>query len=237
MKLESMPLLKKTILTLAICMSSIGVNASPVTDRLTTSEMLEIEEHRLSHTPKHVIEQSMVKASYSNDDQYLDRIHKLAYTFPVGIINGGQTVELVDQSKWYVNAVQRRQVCGWVQSDTIFIKPKSSCFSMYPYILYNRTTHEAVEVQFVDMPQYYGIYRQRIAKIDYYNRIVQFDDSERTVWKVSLSDTGFNYWKEGDYIVVGVNNDWRLAEHPHILINTSIAKAPYCEAIFYGYDI
>lgn len=236
MNLESIALFKKTILAFAVCMSSIGILAAS-TDRLTPAEILQIEEQRLSLTPTNIIEQSMFKARYDNDDQYLDRIQKLAYTFPVGVINGGEMVELVDQSKWYVNSVQRHQVRGWVQSDTIFIKPKSSCFSMYPYVLHNRTMGQAVEVQFVDMPQYYGVYRQKIAKIDFYNRIIQLDDAERSVWKINFADSGFNSWTVGDYIVVGVNNDWRVADHPHILINTSITNAPYCEASFYGYGL
>ncbi len=178
MKLISMSAFNKAVLTAMFCLNSIGAVAA-TEDRISTSELFEIEDQRLSQTPRDIIEKAMPKLHYDNDDQYLDRIHKLAYTFPIGVINNGQKVRLVDDSDWFVNSVQRYQVSNWAQSDTIFIKPKSSCFSMYPYILHNRTTHEAVEVQFSNMPLYYGAYRQKIAKIDPYNRIIQLDDAEK----------------------------------------------------------
>lgn len=229
MKLKSLTLLW----TLMVSMTAFGT----VEERLTSEQIMEIEEQRLSYMPKDLIEQATPKLSYYNDDQYLDRIHKLAYTFPYALIDEGVKIDLIDGSRWYVNPVQRDMLWNWSQSHTIFIKPKSSCFSMYPYVLYNRTTRQAVEVQFINMPYEYGPYRQRIAKIDPYNRIVQLDDYERTVWQISYSDTGFNHWKVGDFVIVGVNNDWRIATHPHILINTSMISTPYCEGSFYGYGL
>lgn len=236
MKLISMTVLKKAVLIFIFCMSSMGA-VSATENRLSMTEILEIEDQRLSQTPVDIIEKAMPKLGYQSDDQYLDRIHKLAYTFPIGVINNGQRIRLVDGSDWFVNSSQRYQVNNWAQSDTIFIKPKSSCFSMYPYVLNNRTTREAVEVQFSDMPLYYGAYRQKIAKIDPYNRVVQLDDPENTVWEISFSDSGFNYWKVGDFVIVGVNNEWRIANYPHILINASITNGPYCEGSFFGYGL
>jgi hypothetical protein len=224
-----------SVLTLMVCLNSVAISATE--DRIPMEELFEIEDQRLSQTPRNIIEQALPQLSYDNDNQYLDRIQKLAYTFPIGVINNGQKVRLVDDSNWFVNSVQQSQVCNWAQSDTIFIKPKSSCFSRYAYVLHNRTTHEAVEVNFVNMPLYYGAYRQKIAKIDYYSRVIQLDDLENTVWEISFGDSNFNYWKQGDYIIVGVNNDWRIANYPHILINASIKNAPYCESNFYGYGL
>lgn len=210
---------------------------SATEDRLTKDELFEMEEQRLSQTPDEIIKKAMPKLDYYDDDLFLDRIQKLAYTFPIGVINNGQMVRLVDDSDWNVHYLQRNQVSNWVQSDTIFIKPTASCFSNYPYVLYNRTTREVVEVRFNSMPQYYSAFRQRIVKIDPYNRIIQLDDPENTVWEISFSDGNFNRWKLGDFVIVGVNNDWRIARYPHILVNTSITGAPYCEGNFYGYGL
>lgn len=164
----------------------------------------------------------------------LDRIHELAYYAPQAIINNGQIVELFDSSKWYVNALQRHSVRAWVQSDIIFIKPNASCFSMYDYILYNQTTNEAVEVNFAGLPKQYQVFTQRIVKIDPYQGWIQLDDPQGTVWEIKYID---NRWRVGDYLMVGVNNDWRTSSYPHILINASIGGAPYYPASFYGYAL
>lgn len=236
MRLSMTVLLNKALFAAIFCLNTIGT-VTAAENRLSVSEVFAIEHQRIAQTPAEIIEKSMPKLSFHNDEQYLDRIHKLAYTFPIGIFNNGRAIRLVDESDWIVNSVQQYIVRNWVKSDTIFIKPKSSCFSIYPYVLYNRTTNEAVEVQFDNMPYYYGVYRQKIAKIDPYTRLVQLDDYENTVWTISFSDSSFNYWKQGDYIIVGVNNDWRIANYPHILINTSITGAHYCEGSFYGYGL
>lgn len=239
MKCMNKEILTKTLLTLLLCFNTASASA-PSDRQMTPEEIMQIEEDRIALAPKEILESSHLnpKASvYSDDEYYLDRIHKLAYIFPQNVINAGQKIELCDQSRWFVNSVQRYVVCNWVQTDTIFIKPKSSCFSMYPYVLYNRTTLEAVEVQFCDIPKYYGAFRQRIAKIDYYSRTVQLDDPENTVWQISFGDYAFNQWQIGDFIIVGVNNDWRIANFPHIMINASIPGAPYSESEFFGYGI
>ncbi len=233
MKLKYSSLLEKAIYSFIICMSTFSI-ISAGENRISTADILKIEEQRLSEIPKNVIEQLIPKMSYSNDASYLNRINKLAYTFAVTSIDAGQKLQLIDESIWAINPVQRYQTKKWTQEHTIFIKPNASCFSRYPYVLYNRDTSEAVEVQFVSMPTTFNFYRQKISKIDPVNHVVELDDAERTVWQISLSDTGFNYWSEGDYIIVGVNNDWRIANNPHILINTSITQAPYCEAEFIG---
>jgi len=236
MKISYPTLLRKSIYSLLICigaLSSLGASES----RMSLDDLLKIDEQRLSETPAEIIEQSVPNLSYSNDDLFLDRIQTLAYTFPYGIINNGQKLQLIDESIWAINSVQSYRVRNWVQAQTVFIKPNASCFSRYNYVLYNRDTREAVEAQFVSMPENLNFYRQRIEKLDPYNRVIQLDDAERTVWAISMAETGFGFWSVGDYIIVGVNNDWRIAKYPHILINASISQGPYCEATFKGYGL
>jgi len=236
MNLKFTPILKNSIFSLLICISS-ALTASVADDRFSANDIFKIEEQRLSETPKEILEQCIPKLNYNKDDAYLNRIQKLAYTFAVATINGGQKLKLLDESVWVINPVQRYQIRDWVQSHALFIKPNASCFSRYPYVLYNRETYQAVEAQFVEMPHDYNYYRQQIEKIDSYNRIIQLDDADKTIWQISFSDSGFNHWAEGDFIIVGVNNDWRIATYPHILINTSIKQAPYSEASFAGYAL
>ena len=114
--------------------------------------------------------------------------------------------------------------------DIIFIKPRSSCFSRYNYVLYNFTSGEAVEAAFISMPRTYHYNKQQITKIDYYNGYIYLNDPNNTVWQVALSDNSYKSWQVGDFIIVGVNNNWRINSYPHILINCSITNGPYCEA-------
>ncbi len=224
---------QQSIYALIICMSSI-TTASALENRIPASELLNIEEQRLSQTPKEILEQSIIpQLSYGYNNTW-SAVHKLAYTFPVNFINSGQKLQVLDESIWVIHPSQRYQIRQWVQEHTLFIRPNTSWFSRYNYVLYNKDTYESVEAQFDYMPQNFNYYRQKISKIDAYTHVVQLDDAEKTVWQVSFSDSGFNYWHEGDYIIVGVNTDWRSGKFAHILINTSITDAPYCEANFIG---
>lgn len=174
---------------------------------------------------------------FGHYDYYsISQIHKLAYYCPYAIYNGGQTIELFDYSCWYVNPFSRNTVRGWTQSDSIFIRPNSAWFSSYQYELYNLSTNEVVEVDFSSMYRDYQRFTQRIVKIDYFQRWVQLDDVEGTVWQISFSETGFDNWRVGDYLIVGVNKDWNFSYYPHILINVDCGVT-YCEALFYGYSL
>ncbi len=57
----------------------------------------------------------------------------------------GDGIVLQDDSKWLVHPSQRIIVLSWVQNDDLFLKPQPQ-FSSYQYILYNRTTQQAIEV-------------------------------------------------------------------------------------------
>lgn len=240
MKFNTVFPLKKTLIALVFCASSFATISAEEDRSLSTSEVQLIKQQRYTENPLGALQEAgltSILRSFSNDQIYLDRIHKLAYYAPLAIYDNGRVIELFDYSKWFIHALEKQIVRKWVKSDTIFIKPNSSCFSMYDYVLYNQTTKEAVDANFGGIPKNYQVFTQRIIKIDYYERRVQLDDPEGTVWEISYGDYAFDRWQYGDYILVGVNNEWRSSTFPHILINASIGGAPYSEAIFYGYGM
>ncbi len=175
----------------------------------------------------------MQQVGYDADEAYLYRIHNDAYYHLVAFSDNGDIVQLQDASKWSVHPSQRNTVLYWVQSDDIFIKPRSSCFSFYKYVLYNRTTKQAVEVNLFNPPLPMGAYTFRIEHIDPYARLVHLSDN--TVWQIDGSDSNFSYWQIGQRVLIGLNNHWRNAKLPHILINVDMYKEPYSAADFYGY--
>jgi hypothetical protein len=172
---------------------------------------------------------------YNQDDAYLYRIHNDAYYHLSALSDNGDVVQLHDASKWSVAYSQRHIVMHWVQSDDLFIKPRSSCFSSYHYVLHNRTTNQAVEVNLIHHPLPMGAYTFRIVNIEPYARLVQLSDN--TVWRVDSNDYNFPYWQIGNRVLVGVNNNWRTASLPHILINVDMYQEPYSQADFYGYPV
>ena len=207
----------------------------------TQQDLINFANEQAAQVPQEVIDQLAPMMKIYNDFDYIDRIQTLAYTSPVRTYMNGARVELIDESIWTINPRQKEQIlgrwpnAGWTQEDCIFIKPSISWFSSYPYVLHNRTKGETVEVKFTSMPQRFGMYRQQISKIDPYNRLIELDDEERTVWQINSSNSTFNFFSVGDYVIVGVNNYWRTTQYPHILINASTSSAPYCEANFVGY--
>lgn len=169
------------------------------------------------------------------DDAYLYRIHNDAYYHLVTYTDDGDTVQLQDASRWAVHGSQRNIVLYWVQSDDIFIKPKSSCFSSHHFVLHNRTLNQAVEVNLVSPPLPLGAATLRILNIEPFQRLVHLSDN--TVWQIDAQDTNFPYWQRGQRLMVGVDNEWRTAPLPHILINVDMRKEPYSSANFYGYGV
>lgn len=163
-----------------------------------------------------------------NDAQYLYRIHPDAYYHPVEVSASGDNIRLHDASLWYVHPYQRHLVRQWVQSDPIFIKPNTSCFSMYRYVLQNRETQDVVEVNFKESPIYTGAAVFWIVDINYGSHLIRLNDG--TEWQISPYEGSFNKWRINDRLIVGVNNEWRYANYPHILINITMPTTPYCQA-------
>lgn len=172
---------------------------------------------------------------YDPDDAYLFRLHNDTYYHVVSYSDNGDMVQLHDASKWAVNPSQWYTVPYWVQSDNIFIKPSSSCFSSYKYVLFNYTTKQAVEVNLIQNPLPMGDRTFRIVTIEPYARLVQLSDN--TVWQVDAADTDFPYWQIGQRLLIGLNNHWRTAPLPNILINVDLYNEPYSQGNFYGYPV
>jgi hypothetical protein len=169
-----------------------------------------------------------------HDSYYLRRIHDDGYYHLVAYSDNGDVVQLFDASKWSIQQSGREKVLYWVQEHDIFIKPCASCFSFYQYVLYNLTKNEAVEANLIHPPLPMGAHTFRIINIQPYERLVLLSDN--TVWQVG-PDANFSRWQIGQRLLVGVNNKWRTAKFPHILINVDISGYPYSEAVFYGYPL
>lgn len=169
-----------------------------------------------------------------NDSYYLQRIHDDAYYHLVSCSASGDFVYLHDASKWEIQGSGRQKVRDWVQAHDIFIKPNAACFSSYSYILHNRTTNEVVAANLIWPPMPMGAYTFRIVNIEPFKRLILLSDN--TVWQVP-THVNFGYWQIGQCVLVGVNNNWRTARFPQILINTSISGEPYTEVVFYGYPV
>lgn len=167
------------------------------------------------------------------DDAYLYRIHNDAYYHIVSFTDNGDEVQLHDGSKWSVHPSQLYTVLYWVQSDNIFIKPKSSCFSSHKFVLHNYTTQQAVEVNMISPPLPMGALTYRIVNIEPNTRLVLLSDN--TVWQVDAADRFFPYWQVGQRVLIGLNHHWRTAVLPNILINVDIYSEPYSQANFFGY--
>ncbi len=160
-----------------------------------------------------------------DDSYYLQRIHNDGYYHLVGWLGAnGATAVLHDGSEWAIEYYGRQKVLNWVQTDDIFIKPSLAWFSSNKYVLNNRTQNHTVEATLT--------YTFQIANIEPYQRLVLLSDN--TVWQVG-PDVNFSQWQVGQRVLVGVNNKWRTAPLPHVLINVDMRGQPYCQAIFYGY--
>lgn len=174
------------------------------------------------------------------DAPYLYRIHNDAFYHIAGYSDTGSVIQMHDASKWDVHPRQQSQVIGetiglnrgWLTNDDIFIKPRSSCFSSYGYVMHNITKGEAIEVNLRTPPLPMGAYTFRILNIEPYLKRVHLSDG--TVWQVNQNDRNFPHWQIGQRIIIGVNNNWKTAEMPHILINVDLYKEPYAEADYLG---
>lgn len=215
--------------------TAIFVSKDPgiLSDQLNQSELMLIAEKRLEEMPKELkpLLQYIEKTDFY-DEEYLYRVHNDAYYAPDAISMAGDVIQLHDGSRWAVHPYQRKAVLYWVQSDLIFIKPNASWFSTYSYVLQNRTTQEAIEVNLIGLPLSLTATRW-VVNIDPYQRLIQLNDN--TIWQIDAKDYAFSKWKVGHCILIGVNNYWRMAKCPHILINTHLYNAPYSEAEFIGF--
>lgn len=175
----------------------------------------------------------MDKIGYADDSYYLHRIHNDAFYHLVAYSSRGDIINLHDGSEWSIKRSGQETVLYWLSTDDIFIKPCAKCFSSYKYVLHNRTQNQAVAANLNVPPLPLGPYTLRIANIHPYEPLVLLNDN--TVW--SVDPNYLSRWQIGQRIIVGVNNYWRTAAMPHILINVDMSGYPYRTAAFYGYPV
>lgn len=180
---------------------------------------------------------SFCPSHFSRDEPYLHRLHHATY-HPFGCTDTGSIMQLTDSSKWFVTNHKRIMVTHWKKSDEIFIKPAHSAIwpqvlISYKYVLYNRTKNEVAEVALKSPPLPMGVETRVIQHIEPYQRLVQLSDG--TVWQIDPSDTNFQDWRQGHRLMIGVNNGWRTAVYPQILVNVDLGSGRYSQAVFYPY--
>ncbi len=210
-------------------------------EQLSPLEIAKVEEERFEEIPEDA--KALMMSLWSDnvdfyDESFLNRVHKSANRFPVAVsVYNADAIQLDDASKWSVHPYYRDMIRYWTQNDVIFVKPKSSWFSMYSYVLQNRTRQQIAEVNFTNFESYAPAVTcaRWITKIDPYKNLIELND--KSVWQVSQSDsTIFPKYNIGNRVIIGVNNYWKMNQHPHILINASLYNTPYVEAEFLGYE-
>jgi hypothetical protein len=129
----------------------------------------------------------------------------------------GEFVTLNDGITYKVTSSDRNRVLNWNLYDMILILP-SSWFSNYDYSLVNIATGAHVDVEIVQPgPEtlFQGYY---ILDIDYDNRRICLNDG--SIWSMCRFDTSaLKRWNPGDWITIGVNDDWLQRWNQNILIN------------------
>lgn len=194
-------------------------------------EHVELEQ-KDNESSEALLTEALMESIGPNDNYYLQRLHTDSYYHLVAYSDSGDVVQLHDASKWSIQRSGRNKVIYWVQSDEIFIKPSIAWFSSYQYVLYNRTTNQAVQASLTSPPLPMGAATFRIVNIEPHQGLILLSDN--TVWQVG-SKSQFLNWQIGQRVLVGVNNKWRTAQFPQILINIDFSGESYSEAIFYGY--
>lgn len=156
----------------------------------------------------------------------IDVIHPDSYHYPFSHAYNGEDITLNDYSSWYVHPWDRIKVLNWAATDLIFIKPNTSWFSSYKYVLHNEMLNESIDVNYIansNLTTYW------ILDIDYYNGSIILSDG--TYWPLNSSDYSvYKFWRPGDLIIVGLNDMWRNGLYQYILINAQFTNAPYCES-------
>lgn len=237
MLFKPMSLALTTICTLCVCIGTSLLaheeNKQSAVRNVSAEEESAIQEKRLALIPPEVVSQMAAQYSaaryYYDDAQDLHRIHSHGYHSLNSLTGPGDYAKLEDGSIWLVHPYQRSIIKGWAQDHSIFIKPDISCLSVYRYVFHNYTANQVVKVNYAEAhPPVYANTVHVIAGIDSNANMIYLEDGSS--WYMNPNDGTFKNWWIGDRMIVGVNNHWRTAFYPHILINASIKSTPYCEA-------
>jgi hypothetical protein len=219
--------------------NSLGIYQT-VDEQLSPLEISQLQEEQLEEFPEEVKAMLMYlqadKVDFS-DQHLLHLMHKSAKRFPSAVM--GDLIRLDDASTWTIHPDYIKHVSSWEQKDVIFIKPNANAsFSIYSYVLQNRTKHQEAEVKFSHIDQYFDVFndnRRCIDKINYDEAKIVLRDSGmgKAIWQISPSDYTILSTYETNYrVIVGVNTNWRMDQYPNILINLYLNK--HVEAKFMG---
>lgn len=220
-----------TVFSTLLCLGSPAVFAEDHEEKIISEDVVVDEKESVLEEVTNSLTQVIGKYPF-DDSYYLQRIHHDGYYHLVGWMGAdGSTAVLHDGSEWSIEPKGRQKVLYWVQSDEIFIKPCISWFSSYRYVLHNRTQNHVVEANLKTPPVPAGAYTFLITNIEPYQRLITLSDN--TVWQLN-PDVKLYHWQIGQRIFVGVNNKWREAACPHILINVDLYGQPFSPATYYG---
>lgn len=161
-----------------------------------------------------------------------DAFHPDYQTYMTGISNQGQFVELHDYSLWEVASSSRKKIVSWEIAEQIVIKPSACClpdlFSKHPFVFHNRIRNEVVWVKLKEIGEKGGYYPHRVVASGPANYLTLSDGS---LWLVDLSE-GSKMPRNGQEIMIGVNNQWKTAAYPYILIIAKPHTHDYLKAYF-----
>jgi hypothetical protein len=125
----------------------------------------------------------------------------------------GENITFNDGSRWAVHPYSRYIILAWNASDVVFIKPNTSWFSSYRYILSNQSTGDQVEVNLIGASNYL-----QLVSIDFYNGILFLSDG--SMWPMNTYDySTYSNWHSYDRIIIGLNSYNRSPYYTYIIIN------------------
>lgn len=153
--------------------------------------------------------------------------HKLMATSPDGII------EIQDGTQFKVIPSHRNEIKYWQAGDILTFSPNP-----YPYpfggsefYIVNETTGEYFKADIWTSPSTTNPNTFRLEKIERYRSeiILICNQGMRLRWEINPDDfeSVCRYWKVGDNIVTGKNNNWfssYFSDHEHILVSYSATE-------------
>jgi hypothetical protein len=162
------------------------------------------------------------------------RLHPQSYHHPERYKYREYLIQLKDSSIWSVHPDYMNICRSWKKSHQLFIQPHYSCFwpdalIVYRYVLYNLDED-------TDIPVYLEKIENSVFLIEAVNATTHtILLNNKAIWRID-DQADLSNWKEGQRILVGVNNEWHNAHYPQILINGDLDDHPYVSAIFLNND-
>ncbi len=179
-------------------------------------------------------------------DHVHSQLHRASSHYLYAASANADVIELNDGSRWNVAPISRhllQQHPQWGYTQDLEIKPKYtggccailSYFSGYDYVIRNKALQQTIFVNLRSAPMLISEHTLFISYIDRNARTVFLNDNSE--WYIDQSDKNFSYWKEGDRIILGLNNKWRtFSQVSYIMINADMDGFPYSIANIRSYS-